>query len=145
MPTASLMTEKLPLIKVVGVSASGKSTLVDRLRAAGWNARPVSQEHSDVPDLWKHFGFPQLLIYLDNDLAGQRARRPDVSWDAANLAEERLRLRHAYEYADLRINTSTLSADQVQEIVTAFLVARAVRRAASPLPPLPRTGGSTSG
>lgn len=143
MPTASLMTEKLPLIKVVGVSASGKSTLVSRLRAAGWNARPVSQEHSDVQDLWKQFGFPQILIFLDIDLAGQQARRPDVSWDAANLAEERQRLRHAYEHADLRINTSNLTADQVQELVMAFLSARAVRRSASPLPSLPRTGGST--
>lgn len=143
MPTASLMTEKLPLIKVVGVSASGKSTLVSALRAAGWNARPVSQEHSDVQDLWKQFGFPQILIFLDADLAGQQARRPDVSWDAATLAEERRRLRLAYEHADLRINTSNLSAGQVQEMVTAFLITRAVRRSASPLPPLPRTGGST--
>ncbi len=143
MPTASLMTEKLPLIKVVGVSASGKSTLVSALRAAGWNARPVSQEHSDVQDLWKQFGFPQILIFLDADLAGQQARRPDVSWDATTLAEERRRLRLAYEHADLRINTSNLSAGQVQEMVTAFLITRAVRRSASPLPPLPRTGGST--
>jgi hypothetical protein len=144
MPTASLMTEKLPLIKVVGVSASGKSTLVSGLRAAGWNARPVSQEHSDVQDLWKQFGFPKILIFLDNDLDGQQARRPDVSWDAANLTAERWRLRHAYEHADLRINTGSLTAGQVLEMVTAFLGARAIRRSATPLPPLPRTGGSTS-
>ncbi|HAJ35604.1 MAG TPA: hypothetical protein DCL15_07910 [Chloroflexi bacterium] len=141
MPTASLMTEKLPLIKVVGVSASGKSTLVSWLRAAGWNARPVSQEHSDVQDLWKQFGFPQVLIFLDNDLSGQRARRPDVSWDAQNLEAERRRLRHAYEHADLRLNTSTLSVEQVREVVAAFLGARAIRRSATALPPLPRTGG----
>lgn len=142
MPTASLMTEKLPLIKVVGVSASGKSTLVNGLRAAGWNARPVSQEHSDVQELWKQFGFPQILIFLDNDLEGQQARRPDVNWDAANLTAERWRLRDAYEHADLRINTVALTAGQVLEMVTAFLCARAVRRSATPLSPLPRTGGS---
>jgi hypothetical protein len=142
MPTASLMTEKLPLIKVVGVSASGKSTLVSELRAAGWNARPVSQEHSDVQELWKQFGFPQILIFLDNDLECQRARRPDVSWDAENLAVERRRLRHAYEHADLRINTGSLTAGQVQEMVMAFLRARSIRCAATPLSPLPRTGGS---
>ena len=69
------MVEKPPLIKVVGVSASGKSTLVTSLREVGF-ARPVSQEHSDVAELWKQFGFPRVLIFLDNDLAGQRGRRP---------------------------------------------------------------------
>lgn len=121
MSTASLMREKLPLIKVVGISASGKSTLVAALRAAGWNARAVSQEHSDVSDLWKQFGFPQILIYLDNDLEGQRSRRPDVMWSADNLALERARLQHAYEHADLRLNTANLTRKQVQELVIAFL------------------------
>ena len=143
MSTASLMTEKLPLIKVVGVSASGKSTLVAALRAAGWNARPVSQEHSDVADLWKQFGFPRILIYLDNELVEQQARRPDVSWDAASLVQERQRLHHAYEHADLRIHTAQLTAGQVQQLVVAFLRANQIRCGATPLPPLPRTGGST--
>jgi hypothetical protein len=143
MPTASLMTEKLPLIKVVGISASGKSTLVTALRAAGWNARPVSQEHSDVEDLWKQFGFPKVLIFLDNDLAGQAARRPDVEWSSENMAQERERLQHAYEHADLRLNTAHLTGQQVSEIVTAFLHSHKIRRSASPLAPLPRTGGSS--
>jgi energy-coupling factor transporter ATP-binding protein EcfA2 len=143
MSTASLMTEKLPLIKVVGVSASGKSTLVTALRAAGWNARPVSQEHSDVAELWKQFGFPRILIYLDNDLAGQQARRPDVSWGGDALAQERQRLSHAYENADLRLNTAQLTPEQVQQLVAAFLRANQIRCAATPLSPLPRTGGST--
>ncbi|MFN3983265.1 MAG: hypothetical protein ACK4SA_23045 [Caldilinea sp.] len=142
MPTASLMTEKLPLIKVVGISASGKSTLVSALRNAGWNARPVSQEHSDVPDLWKQFGFPRILVFLDNSLEGQRARRPDVEWSAANLAQERARLQHAYEHADLRINTVHLTAQQVSDMVMAFLRANRIRSSAAPLAPLPRTGGS---
>ncbi len=142
MPTASLMTEKLPLIKVVGISASGKSTLVAALRTAGWNARPVSQEHSDVRELWKQFGFPKILIFLDNDLHGQRARRPDVEWSAENLAQERTRLQHAYEHADLRLNTASLTAQQVADVVVAFLNAQRVRRSSTPLTPLPRTGGS---
>lgn len=142
MPTASLMTEKLPLIKVVGISASGKSTLVSALRNAGWNARPVSQEHSDVPELWKQFGFPRILIFLDNSLEGQRTRRPDVEWSAANLAQERARLQHAYEHADLRINTAHLTAQQVSDMVMAFLRANRIRCSPTPLAPLPRTGGS---
>jgi hypothetical protein len=145
MTTASLMVEKLPLIKVVGISASGKSTLVNALREGGFNARPVSQEHSDVADLWKQFGFPRILIYLDNDLEGQRQRRPDVEWDAANLAQEHDRLRNAREHADLRINTATLTAAQVRELAVAFLIANRIRRAQSPLPSIPRTGASRSG
>lgn len=143
MSTASLMTAKIPLIKVVGVSASGKSTLVAALRQSGWNARPVSQEHSDVTDLWKQFGFPQILVYLDNDLAGQQARRPDVKWDASNLAQERLRLRNAYENADLRINTAQLASQQVLELVAAYLESHRIRRSPVPLAPVPRTGGAT--
>lgn len=145
MTTASLMVAKPPLIKVVGVSASGKSTLVASLRDAGYNARPVSQEHSDVADLWKQFGFPRILIYLDNDLEGQQQRRPDVEWDAANLAQEHARLHSAREHADLRLNTTTLTAAQVCDLVVAFLEANRIRRAQSPLPPIPRTGGGQPG
>lgn len=145
MTTASLMVEKPPLIKVVGVSASGKSTLVAVLRELGYNARPVSQEHSDVAELWKQFGFPRILIYLDNELESQRSRRPDVEWDDANLALEHDRLRSARDNADLRINTATLAPDQVREVVVAFLEANRIRRAHSPLPPIPRTGGGKPG
>jgi hypothetical protein len=95
----------LPLIKIAGVSASGKSTLVRGLREAGYNARAVSQEHSHVPDLWRQFDRPHLLVYLNTELAVQQARRPDVSWTAAELAEERERLAHAQAHADLQINT----------------------------------------
>jgi len=143
--TASLMVEKPPLIKVVGVSASGKSTLVTALRELGYNARPVSQEHSDVVELWKQFGFPRVLIFLDNDLDGQRSRRPDVEWDDANLASEHGRLRSARDNADLRINTATLTAAQVRDLVVAYLEANRIRRAHSPLPPIPRTGGGMPG
>lgn len=139
------MVEKPPLIKVVGVSAGGKSTLVAALRELGYNARPVSQEHSDVAELWKQFGFPRILIYLDNDLEGQRSRRPDVEWDEANLALEHNRLRSARDNADLRINTATLAPKQVREVVVAFLEANRIRRAQSPLPPIPRTGGGMPG
>ncbi|MBW7883615.1 MAG: hypothetical protein H3C34_13445 [Caldilineaceae bacterium] len=138
------LADKLPLIKVVGVSASGKSTLVTALRAAGYNARPVSQEHSEVPELWKRFGFPRVLIYLDNNLEAQRERRPDVTWDEENLVNERHRLRDAQKNADLRINSAQLTAEQVLELVLAYLRSHNVRCASAPLAPLPRTGSAHS-
>lgn len=132
----------LPLIKVVGISAGGKSTLVKELRKRGYHARPVSQEHSNVPTLWEQFDRPRLLLYLDLDLEGQRTRRPDVEWNKAWLAEERDRLRHARDHADLVIDTSTQSADAVLQIALTFLQAKQIRHADTPLPPLAPTGGT---
>jgi adenylylsulfate kinase-like enzyme len=134
----------LPIVKVVGVSAGGKSTLVQALRAAGYDARAVSQEHSHVRDLWKQFEIPRVLIYLDNELEVQRARRPDVVWEQATLDEERARLQDAYAEADLRINTAHIDRDQVCEMVLAYLEALGIRRADKPLPPAPPTGSAGS-
>ncbi len=134
------MNAKLPVIKVVGVSASGKSTLTARLRQAGYDARPVSQEHSNVPDLWKKFDFPQILIFLDTTLEAQQARRPDVSWDAAHRAQETARLSHARDHADVQIDTAQMTAQDVFTIVLAYLQKRGVRRAEGTLPALGETG-----
>lgn len=131
----------LPSIKVVGVSAAGKSTLVAALRALGYDAYAVSQEHSNVADLWKQFGIPRVLIALETDLATQRQRRPDVTWDAAHLVSERQRLSAAHQAADLRINTTDLTAQQVLALVVAYLERKRIDRAATALPPAPRTGG----
>jgi RNase adaptor protein for sRNA GlmZ degradation len=137
-----LANPPLPLIKVVGVSGSGKSTLVRGLREAGYDARPVSQEHSHIADLWQQFDPPRILLYLEADLACQQHRRPDVAWTAEHLQEERIRLAHAFEHADLALNTARLDAPTLLKIVQAFLAARQVRRHNQPLPPLPATGSS---
>lgn len=134
----------LPVIKVVGVSAGGKSILVQALRAAGYDARAVSQEHSHVRTLWKQFEVPRVLIYLDNELEGQRARRPDLVLEQATLDEERARLQDAYAEADLRINTAHIDREQVRKMVLAYLEARRIRRADKPLPPAPPTGSAGS-
>src|SRR4051794_16737319 len=78
----------LPIIKVVGISGSGKSTLVAALRAQGYDARPVSQEHSQVPNLWQQFERSTYLIYLYASLEVQQRRRQDVTWTAAAHQEE---------------------------------------------------------
>ncbi|MBV7335974.1 hypothetical protein KFU94_48610 [Chloroflexi bacterium TSY] len=126
--------DDLPLIKVVGISASGKSTLVRALRQAGYRARPVSQEHSNVPELWQEFDKPDILIFLNNDLEGQQARRPDVTWTAMMLWEEEKRLLHARTHAHLRINTAEMPASQVLEITLLYLNYHKVGHAEEPLP-----------
>jgi hypothetical protein len=139
------MQQKLPVIKVVGVSAAGKSTLVSTLREHGYDARAVSQEHSHSATLWKQFDMPRVLIYLDCSLEVQQQRRPDVSWDDANLAVERRRLHNAYGEADLRIHTAQLSAEEVQRMALAYLRAKLIQHAPGPLPPAGETGTPIKG
>lgn len=140
---ASTPPADLPLIKVVGVSAAGKSTLVQGLRARGYDARSASQEHSQVPDLWQRIRPPAVLIYLDVNLAGQRARRPDVTWSEAWRDEEVRRLAHAHAHADLRIDTSDIPAEATLAQALTLLTAAQIRHAAGPLSPASLTGGST--
>ncbi len=134
--------QQLPLIKVVGISASGKSTLVKALRRHGYNTRPVSQEHSNVADLWQQFDQPNILIYLEVDLATQKARRPDVTWDKSWLREENTRLDHARGHAELKINTAGLTGDNVLQIALTFLKNEGVRHADHALSPLNATGSA---
>jgi len=110
-----------PLIAVVGVCASGKSTLVRGLQARGWNARHVVQEHSYVPDMWQRITQPDLLICLDASLEIVRQRRRDPEMPAWLIEAERHRLRHALEHCDLYVQTDTLTPDQVLERALDFL------------------------
>jgi thymidylate kinase len=109
------------LIAVVGVCASGKSTLVRGLQARGWNARHVVQEHSYVPDMWQRVTQPDLLIYLDANLEVIRQRRRDPEMPDWFIEAERHRLRHALEHCDLYVKTDTLTPDQVLERALDFL------------------------
>lgn len=138
--------EGLPLIKVVGVSAAGKSTLVIGLRNRGYNARPASQEHSEAPEMWRKIRPPALLVYLEIDLATQNERRPDVSWNPAWLATEEHRLRHARQHADLILNTCGLEAGEVLSQVLAWLDEHPnpIAHATHPLPPIPKTGSAAA-
>ncbi len=130
----------LDLVKIAGVSAAGKSTLVAGLRELGYNARPVAQEHSQVQDMWQRIRPPRWLIFLDADLAAQGERRPDVSWDEPWRRTELKRLGHARNSADLVIDTSSLSAERVLRQAVDFLRERGAAAADGPLAVLPRTG-----
>jgi RNase adaptor protein for sRNA GlmZ degradation len=134
------VVKPLPIIKVVGISGSGKSTLVRALRADGYDARPVSQEHSNVPTLWQQFDRPTYLIYLSASLEVQQSRRQDVTWSEAAHQEEVRRLAHAREHADLRIDTGSLTPEGVHKVVRSFLTRRRVRHADRALEPVQATG-----
>lgn len=110
-----------PLIAVVGVSASGKSTLAAGLRTAGWNARQVLQEHSYVPYMWQRITNPDLLIYLDCEIETTRRRRNNPNFEAWIYDAERFRLRHAREHCNLYIATDHLTPAAILELALAFV------------------------
>lgn len=115
------MDDKRPLIAVVGVCASGKSTLVSGLQARGFNARQVLQEHSYVPYMWQRITEPDLLIYLDCSIETTRMRRNDRDFEEWILEEERRRLQHARRHCDLYIATDDLTPEQVLARAVAFV------------------------
>lgn len=107
--------KRSPKIAVVGPCASGKSTLVTRLRENGYEAHAIAQEHSAVRDLWKSRN-PDMLIALDVSLEVVRQRR-SPNWLEAVYERQHKRLKSAYEAADLTIDTEEHDADAVYDIV----------------------------
>lgn len=116
-----------PLIAVVGVCAAGKSTLARNLRALGWNARQVAQEHSYAPDMWLRITRPAILIYLDAQLATTRQRRQDPEFPAWLLEAERDRLRYARQHCDIYVPTDDLTPEEVLTRVLSALTRLADR------------------
>ena len=104
---------------MVGVCSSGKSTLVRKLKEAGYDARACAQEHSYVPHLWQ-LSNPGALIYLDASLHTIRRRRR-AKWQQPTLDEEHHRLAHAREHCDLYIATDGLLPEDVASKAIGFL------------------------
>ena len=110
-----------PLIAVVGVCASGKTTLVNALQAHGYRARQVSQEHSYVPDMWQRITMPDILICLDASLETIRRRRSDDQWPEQLLRLQVQRLSFARTHCDLYIWTDMLAPEEVLQNSLVFL------------------------
>jgi len=110
-------------IAVVGPCASGKTVLVERLRALGYEAHECAQEHSGVPAMWRKVVHPDVLIYLDASFA-TITRRRRVDWGPDYLAELNRRLAHARQHCDLYIRTDELSEEEVLEKVLVYLQGR---------------------
>ena len=108
------------LIGVVGVCASGKSTLIVGLESRGYRARHIAQEHSYVKDMWKRITNPDVLIFLDASYPVTVKRR-QLNWLEADWAEQQRRLSHAREHADLTIQTDQRNVDEVLAEVLQFI------------------------
>ncbi len=109
-------------VVLVGVCGSGKTTLAQGLRRLGYEVRECRQEHSGVPRMWQVISRPDVLIFLDasDEVVQRRGRRLPF---ASFLADQRCRLAHARDHADLYLMTDELSVEQVLEKAAGFLSA----------------------
>jgi len=114
------MEERPFLIGVVGPCAAGKTTLVEGLNSLGIKCRHIAQEHSYVPEMWKKFTNPDVLVYLDVSYPLTITRR-QLNWTEAEYQEQLHRLRNAHEKADLFIQTDRLSPKEVLQVVLNFI------------------------
>ena len=109
-----------PLIGLVGVCASGKSTLIKELQTFGVNCRHIAQEHSYVPDMWQRLTHPDILVFLEVSYANTLERRK-LNWTIAEYEEQLYRLRHAREHADLIINTNLSSPQEIASQILRYI------------------------
>jgi GTPase SAR1 family protein len=107
-------------IGIVGPCASGKTTLTGSLKQIGFDARPIAQEHSYVPSMWQRLTNPDILIYLAVSYPLTIERRK-LDWTDLEYAEQLRRLRHAYENANLIINTDQLTPQGVLDLVLSYI------------------------
>lgn len=101
-----------PLIGIVGVCASGKTTLSARLTNLGFNCRHIAQEHSYVQTMWKQLTNPDVLVYLKTSYVSTINRRR-LNWTEEEYKEQIRRLENAKESADIIIDTDQFSSDEV--------------------------------
>lgn len=111
---------KCDKVGVVGPCAAGKSTLIAGLRARGYQARHIAQEHSYVRDMWRRITNPDVLIFLDVSYPVSCQRRR-MDWSEAEYQVEQARLQHARQAADFYLITDELQPHEVLEQVLEFL------------------------
>ncbi len=112
-------------VKVVGVCAAGKTTLITCLRSLGYRARQIAQEHSDVPSLWRRFRPAQVTLFLDASDAVVRRRRPGNVL-VTLLPTERKRLLDVRQGADFYLLTDALTPEEVCDQVCRYLEAHGI-------------------
>lgn len=107
------------LVAIVGICASGKSTLVAGLKKVGINAYNIAQEHSCIKKFWDRKK-PDVLVMLDATLPAIKKRRL-VTWNEDRIAVQHERLRDARKNADLYIQTDNFTKEEVLQQVLTFI------------------------
>jgi 7,8-dihydro-6-hydroxymethylpterin-pyrophosphokinase len=109
------------VIAIVGVCASGKSTIVKRLLEEGIVCRHVAQEHSYVLNMWQRLTRPDFLICLDVSYPSTLSRKK-LNWTLQEYEEQLRRIRHARAHADLVIDTDLHSVDEIVSLIKKGLI-----------------------
>lgn len=108
------------IIGLVGPCKSGKTLLKRGLSNHGFRVKHIAQEHSYVPDMWRKIAKPDILIYLNVSFEAT-LRRSALNWSESEYNRQVVRLEHAYQHADLIINTDDLTPNQVLTTAVSFL------------------------
>jgi len=109
------------LLGLVGPCGSGKTTLTNLLAEEGIQARPIAQEHSFAPSMWKKLTNPDYLVFLDASYPITKARR-QLNWNEAEYQEQHRRLKHARDHADLYIFTDPLTPQEVLQLILSHIL-----------------------
>lgn len=117
---------QIPLIVVVGVCASGKTTLSSGLKQLGYNVRSFAQEHSVSGRMWQRLE-PDFLIVLDCAFETIRDRKV-ISWGTDRYQGQQDLLANAREHADLFVKTDGFSPEQLVNYVHKRLVELGIER-----------------
>ena len=105
-----------PIIGIVGICGSGKSTLINNLLRVGIPSRHIAQEHSYVPDMWLRLTHPDFLICLDVSYESSKTRK-NLSWSIEEYDEQVKRTQNAREHADLIVDTDQHTPEETLTIV----------------------------
>ncbi len=97
-------------VVIVGVCAAGKSTLASNLARAGIEAKPVAQEHSGVPELFRRTGETVIVLVANWESVHKRRR---LAWEPKFYQDEWDRLTMARQKARLIVHTDWLTAQEV--------------------------------
>lgn len=117
------MSDSSLKIGLVGVCGAGKTTLTNNLKPYFQNVRQIAQEHSYVPDMWQRLVDPDVLIYLFASFP-ITLQRKSFTWSEKEYQKQKYRLRHAFEHADLRINTDNTTPEEILQVVLSFIEGR---------------------
>jgi thymidylate kinase len=107
-------------IGVVGPCSAGKTTLINTVKKYGFNIHHIAQEHSHVQDMWQQLDKPDVLIYLDVTYNVSMKRRP-LNMTREDFSDQIKRLEHARQHANLYINTTVLTPEDVLNQVLQYL------------------------
>jgi len=112
-----------PIVGLVGPCKSGKTTLKRQLVEHGYTVKHIAQEHSYAPQMWKKIADPDVLVFLQVSYP-VTLERSNLTWSEAEYQPHLNRLAHAFDHADLVIDTDDKNPDGIFNLVIDFLKKR---------------------